>query len=466
VTLDLKEYPVLVVDDEEDNLVAFDLNFADDFTLRTASSGAQALEILAKEPVAVLVVDQRMPGMTGTELLARAAEVAPDAIGILLTAYRDIDVIIAALHSGRVYRYLQKPWDPREVEVVLRQAIERYALQAENRRLHRRLEELTAYLGEEVDSRYNFGEMVGQSPRLKEVIETLRKVAPTRSTVLITGESGTGKELAARAIHHLSSRKDGPFVRVNLAALTPTLIESELFGHEKGAFTGALAQKLGRFELAHEGTLFLDEIGDLPLETQIKLLRVIQEREFERVGGSRTVQVDVRIVAATNQKLEELVAAGRFREDLYYRIRVFPIHVPPLRERREDIPLLANHFLEKFGPVVGRFLDGIEPEALARLTAYRWPGNVRELENAIERALILAEGDRLAARDFSFLETEGQAPALPPNASLDDVLGSMERQQLTDALARHDGSVSAVARELGINRTTLYYRLKKYGLMP
>ncbi len=466
MTLDLKEYPVLVVDDEEDNLVAFDLNFADDFTLRTASSGAQALEILAKEPVAVLVVDQRMPGMTGTELLARAAEVAPDAIGILLTAYRDIDVIIAALHSGRVYRYLQKPWDPREVEVVLRQAIERYALQAENRRLHRRLEELTAYLGEEVDSRYNFGEMVGQSPRLKEVIETLRKVAPTRSTVLITGESGTGKELAARAIHHLSSRKDGPFVRVNLAALTPTLIESELFGHEKGAFTGALAQKLGRFELAHEGTLFLDEIGDLPLETQIKLLRVIQEREFERVGGSRTVQVDVRIVAATNQKLEELVAAGRFREDLYYRIRVFPIHVPPLRERREDIPLLANHFLEKFGPVVGRFLDGIEPEALARLTAYRWPGNVRELENAIERALILAEGDRLAARDFSFLETEGQAPALPPNASLDDVLGSMERQQLTDALARHDGSVSAVARELGINRTTLYYRLKKYGLMP
>jgi DNA-binding NtrC family response regulator len=411
VALDYTKYPILVVDDEEDNLVAFEMNFAERFTVLTASSGAQALDILRGQRVSVMVVDQRMPGMNGTELLAGAVAVAPDAIGILLTAYRDIDVIITALHSGRVYRYLQKPWDPREVEVVLRQAIERHALVAENRQLTRRLQELSNHLGQEVDSQYNFGEMVGDSTRLREVQEVIKKVAPTRATVLISGESGTGKELAARAIHHQSSRKQGPFIRVNLGALPATLLESELFGHEKGAFTGAVAQKLGRFELAQGGTLFLDEIGDLPPETQVKLLRVLQEKEFERVGGTETVPVDVRVVAATNKNLDDLVQKGAFREDLYYRIRVFPIEMPSLRDRRSDIPILAQHFLRRFAGACG------------------------------------------------------PRPLLPPNATLDDVLGSMEKHQLLDALERNTGSVSAMARELGINRTTLYYRLKKYGLM-
>jgi DNA-binding NtrC family response regulator len=464
VALDYRRYPILVVDDEEDNLVAFEMTFGDTFKLLTASSGELALEILRKETVSVMVVDQRMPGMTGTELLAGASAIAPDAVGILLTAYRDIDVIISALHSGRVYRYLQKPWDAREVEVVLRQAIERHAMVAENRQLNRRLQELSNYLGREVDSRYNFGEMVGDSAPLAEVQSVIRKVAPTKATVLISGESGTGKELAARAIHHQSSRKSGPFVRVNLAALSATLLESELFGHEKGSFTGAIAQKLGRFELAHGGTLFLDEIGDLPLETQIKLLRVLQEKEFERVGGTETVQADVRLIAATNKDLEELVQKGTFREDLYYRVRVFPIEMPPLRDRVDDIPTLAHHFLHQLSGGDGSTVE-LGPDSLARLTAYHWPGNVRELENAMERALILAEDGIVRAEDLAFLDVDRRQPKLPLNASLDVVLGTMEKHQLQEALARHDGSVSAMARELGLNRTTLYYRLKKYGLM-
>jgi DNA-binding NtrC family response regulator len=464
VALDYRRYPILVVDDEEDNLVAFEMTFGDTFKLLTASSGELALDILRKETVSVMVVDQRMPGMTGTELLAGVSAIAPDAVGILLTAYRDIDVIISALHSGRVYRYLQKPWDAREVEVVLRQAIERHAMVAENRQLNRRLQELSNYLGREVDSRYNFGEMVGDSAPLLEVQTVIRKVAPTKATVLISGESGTGKELAARAIHHQSSRKSGPFVRVNLAALPATLIESELFGHEKGSFTGAIAQKLGRFELAHGGTLFLDEIGDLPLETQIKLLRVLQEKEFERVGGTETVQADVRLIAATNKDLEELVQQGTFREDLYYRVRVFPIEMPPLRDRLDDIPTLAHHFLHQLSGGDGTTVE-LGPDSLARLTAYHWPGNVRELENAMERALILAEDGIVRAEDLAFLDVDRRQPKLPLNASLDVVLGTMEKHQLQEALARHDGSVSAMARELGLNRTTLYYRLKKYGLM-
>jgi transcriptional regulator with PAS, ATPase and Fis domain len=289
-------------------------------------------------------------------------------------------------------------------------------------------------------------------------------VAPTRATVLISGESGTGKELAARAIHHQSSRKQGPFIRVNLGALPATLLESELFGHEKGAFTGAVAQKLGRFELAQGGTLFLDEIGDLPPETQVKLLRVLQEKEFERVGGTETVPVDVRVVAATNKNLDDLVQKGAFREDLYYRVRVFPIEMPSLRDRRSDIPILAQHFLRRFAGACGP-ATALDPDAVARLTAYNWPGNVRELENAMERALILSEDGHVRAEDLAFLEVEGPRPLLPPNATLDDVLGSMEKHQLLDALERNTGSVSAMARELGINRTTLYYRLKKYGLM-
>jgi len=455
----------MIVDDEEHNLAAFDLNFGDDFTLVTAGSGKEALELLESQRVAIFVVDQRMPGMTGLEFLARAREVSPDSIAMLLTAYRDLEVTVEALNTNLVYRYVQKPWDYREMSVILRQLVELYAIQEENRTLARRMEELNRYLGREVDSQYNHGEIIGESNPLALLMETISKVAPTNSTILISGESGTGKELAARAIHNSSLRAPGPFVRVNLAALSPSIIESELFGHEKGAFTGAVRQKLGRFELAHNGTLFLDEIGDLPPEIQIKLLRVIQEREFERVGGAETVQVDVRLIAATNKDLSSLVAAGVFREDLYYRVNVFPIEVPPLRERKEDIRLLARHFAARFAPAAGKETAEVTQSALEVLVAYDWPGNVRELENAVERAIILAEGQQITADDLSFLAPAREVAAAPSSdGRLPQLLGNIERQQLEEAMAKHGGSVSRVARELGINRTTVYYRLKKHGL--
>ena len=466
MTLDYLKYPVMIVDDEEHNLEAFDLNFGDDFTLLTARGGDKALKLLQGNDVAVFVVDQRMPGMTGMEFLAGAREHSPHSIAMLLTAYRDLEVTVEALNSGLVYRYVQKPWDYREMSVILRQLVELFAVQEENRRLVRRMAELNRYLEREVAGQYNHGEIIGESAPLVQLMETISKVAPTRSTILISGESGTGKELAARAIHNTSPRAQGPFVRVNLAALSPTIIESELFGHEKGSFTGAVRQKFGRFELAHNGTLFLDEIGDLPPEIQIKLLRVIQEREFERVGGAETVQVDVRLIAATNQNLTELVAAGTFREDLYYRVNVFPIEVPPLRERKEDIPLLAAHFAASFAPGTGKETRDVASSALEVLLGYDWPGNVRELENAVERAMILAEGHEITAQDFSFLVPAG-TPRSEKQAEgkLPQLLDNIERRQLQEAMEKHHGSVSRVARELGLNRTTVYYRLKKHGLI-
>ncbi|MBM4320503.1 MAG: sigma-54-dependent Fis family transcriptional regulator, partial [Deltaproteobacteria bacterium] len=385
-------HAVLYVDDERDNLDAFRFSFRRDFEVHTALGGEPALELLRELDAAVLVVDQRMPGMTGIELLSKAKELRSEAVGIILTAYTDIEVLIQALNSNLVYRYMTKPWDSKEMRVVLRQAVERHVLFRENRRLLARLEELNAYLTGEIRERFRPGRIIGRSAALQRVLEAVGSVAPAGTTVLIRGESGTGKELFARALHENSPRANRPFIRVACAALSPGVLESELFGHEKGAFTGAHERKPGRFELADGGTLFLDEVGDLAEGTQVKLLRVLQEREFERVGGTRTLKMDVRVVAATHRNLEALVAQGQFREDLYYRLNVFPILLPPLRERREDIPLLADHFLERFSCQLGREVLALCPEAMQALLAYSWPGNVRELENLIERAVILARG--------------------------------------------------------------------------
>jgi DNA-binding NtrC family response regulator len=483
--IDWKDYSVLVVDDETDNLDAFRFNFRRLFTLCTATSGQQALQILKRQEVAVLVTDQRMPGMTGVELLDRAKDLQPSILGILLTAYRDVDVVIDALHLGHVFRYISKPWDSREMQAVIQQAVEHYHLRKENRRLQARLEQYAGYLAMEAHGAFNFGQIVGEAEPFKQVLTRVEQVAPTSSSVLLRGETGTGKELVAHAIHINSPRHDKPFVKVNCAALAPGVLESELFGHEQGSFTGAMTRRLGRFELADGGTLFLDEVGDLPMEVQIKLLRVLQEKEFERIGGHETIRTDVRVISATNRNLEELIAQGRFRQDIYYRLNVFPITLPPLRERVEDIEYLVKHFLEKFHRTTGKRIDTIEPEAMARLKSYEWPGNVRELENVIERALIVAPkniltvaclefgpapvpADRMGATPSRASELPSARPPSPLRASastpLNEQLKNQEQTEIVKAIETTSGNIAAAARALGLNRSTLYYRLRKYGL--
>jgi DNA-binding NtrC family response regulator len=509
--LDLQSLPVLLVDDEPDNLDAFRFNFRKSFRILTAQSGTEGLAILQQERVAVLVTDQRMPRMTGLEFLARARAIAPDAVPIILTAYTDVDVLIEAINLGHVYRYITKPWDAKEVRGILLQALERYHLRAENSRLSEQLQQYAGYLNQEWHGAFNFGQLVGNSQVLKASLHRAEQVARTHATVLLRGESGTGKELVAHAIHINSPREGKPFVRVNCAALAGGVLESELFGHERGSFTGAMSRHPGRFELADGGTLFLDEIGDLPMDVQVKLLRVLQERTFERVGGTETLRVDVRIISATHRNLEALVAEGKFREDLYYRLNVFPIVLPPLRERIDDIPLLCQHFLEKWRHHSSGRVTGIDSAALEMLLQYSFPGNVRELENLIERALILASGPEIGVSELEFSRPGGRrpqnplpapaapapvpaaapavAPSPPPppaapaapatpvvaepspsgpslaSRSLADRLSEQERAEILLAIERSDGNIAAAARLLGINRSTLYYRLRKHDLL-
>ena len=473
--MDLHSFPILVVDDEQDNLDAFRFNFRKLFTLQTATGAAEALELLSQTDFAVVVTDQRMPAQTGIELLKQAAQIRPDAVGIIVTAYTDVEVLIEAVNMGQVYRYISKPWDSREVKAVLTQAVERFYLHRENQRLTEQLRQYAGYLDYQSHSAFDFGNIVGASEPLKQVLTRVEQVATTKATVLLRGETGTGKEMVARAIHLNSDRSEMPFVAVNCAALPTELLESELFGHEKGSFTGAIAQRKGRFELADGGTLFLDEIGDLPMAVQVKLLRVLQEREFDRVGGTAPIKVDVRLISATNRDLEQLVEASGFRQDLYYRLNVFPITLPPLRERGDDIVLLAEHFLDKFARMHGRPQLSIAPDARAALAVYPWTGNVRELQNIIERALIVAGGSCIEAADLEFgTAARVAAPAAEPGAggsesreaanSLRGRLEEEERESISRAIAGSGGNIAAAARALGINRSTLYFRIKKLGL--
>jgi Nif-specific regulatory protein len=482
-----KDYPILIVDDEQDNLDAFRFNFKRSFTILCAQSGDEALELLREHEVGVIITDQRMPRMTGLELLQQVAKVRPDTVGIILTAFTDVDVLVDAINLGHIYRYITKPWEAKEVRGVLMHAIERYALQRENQRLMAQLREYTGYLNQEIHGAFDFGNIIGDSPALREVLAKVEQVAPTSSTVLLRGETGTGKELVAHAIHINSPRENRPFVRVNCAALAPGVLESELFGHEKGAFTGAVSQRPGRFELADGGTLFLDECGDLPMEVQIKLLRALQEREFERVGGTQTIKVDVRVISATNRDLEQMIEQGKFREDLYYRLNVFPIHLPPLRDRLADIPTLVTHFMAKFARSGMAESPGVTHAALGKLRSYSWPGNVRELENIIERAMILARGIEIGAEHLDFGRRvqnvtppggtpNGYAEAVsPPDESAATLIGDeskplserlldSERREIMAAVEKSNSNIAGAARMLGINRSTLYYRMRKHGL--
>jgi two-component system response regulator AtoC len=481
-----KDYPILIVDDEQDNLDAFRFNFKRSFNILCAQGGDEALELMREHDVAAIITDQRMPRMTGLQLLQQAATIRPDAVGIILTAFTDVDVLVDAINLGHIYRYITKPWEAKEVRGVLTHAIERFALQRENQRLMEQLREYTGYLNQEIHGAFDFGNIIGDSPALREVLEKVEQVAPTSSTVLLRGETGTGKELVAHAIHINSPRENRPFVRVNCAALAPGVLESELFGHEKGAFTGAVSQRPGRFELSDGGTLFLDECGDLPMEVQIKLLRALQEREFERVGGNQTIKVDVRVISATNRDLERMIEQGKFREDLYYRLNVFPIHLPPLRDRLDDLPALVTHFITKFARSGMTQSPGMAQAALAKLGRYSWPGNVRELENIIERAMILARGREIGAEHLDFgrrahspSPPRGVPVAAPEAVAADDLAAPLggdesrplsarlldsERREIMAAVEKCNSNIAGAARLLGINRSTLYYRMRKHGL--
>ena len=414
----------------------------------TAENGHQALDLIKKEGVEIVLADMVMPGMDGLELLRKIKEISPHIGVLIITAYGSIPAAITAIKEG-AWDFIEKPFCPERVESVIQNLAEHQRLLKENISLRQRLKE-----------RYRFEDIIAKSHKMQQILEMVQTVAQSNATVLITGESGTGKELIARAIHNLSPRREKPFVAVSCAALPETLLESELFGHEKGAFTGAIAQRKGRFELAHQGTLFLDEIGEISANIQVHLLRVLEDKEFTRVGGTQPIKVDVRLISATNKNLEEAVARGEFRDDLYYRLNVVAIRLPPLRERREDIPLLAQHFLEKFAQENQKMGLEFSPDALDFLLKYEWPGNVRELENAVERAVVLAQNSLITAADLS---PQGYpSPAKTPSSR--ESLEDLEKRHILNVLLETGGNCSQAAKILGITRTTLYNKIKRYGL--
>jgi len=428
-----------------------------------AARGEEGLsQLKTSGEVDFVITDLRMEGMDGVEVMRQVQKRDPDAPIMIITAFGTVETAVEAMKLG-AFDFLTKPFAPEVVRLKVERALELAA----SRRARRRLEAQNEYLKGEAEGRYRFAELVGGSENMQRVFRTVEKVAPTDSSVFIAGESGTGKELVARACHNLSKRASGPFIKVNCGALTETLLESELFGHEKGAFTGAVKTKLGRFELADGGTLFLDEIGDVPLSMQVKLLRVLQEQEFERVGGEQTIKVNVRVVSATHKNLDEEVAAGRFRQDFYYRLHVVPLLLPPLRERREDIPLLVQHFIEKLAAKTNPSVRGMADDALGRLMAYGWPGNVRELENAIEQALVFADGTSIGVPALpAFLQgAEGDEKLeVPREMSLPDILEDLERQLILKAYRKAGGVKTETARLLGIKTSALYYKLDKYKI--
>jgi two-component system NtrC family response regulator/two-component system response regulator HydG len=447
---------IIVIDDEVNAVTALETLLREDgYDVACAHDARTGLQLLEKEEPDVVLTDLRMPGMDGIELLAKVKQVRPETMVLLMTAYGTVKTAVKAMKLG-AEDYLGKPIDVEELEVVLAKTIEKKRLLEETHALRARL-----------DQKYRMENLVGESPEMLGVFKTIRQVAPSSSSVLLLGESGTGKELFAQALHQNSPRKNKPFVRVACAALPETLLESELFGHEKGSFTGALYSRAGRFEAADGGTLFLDEIGDISPTVQVKLLRFLEEREFERVGGNRTYKVDVRIVAATHRDLQKKLEDGSFREDLYYRMNVIEIRIPALRERTGDIPLLASHFLQKYAEANGKDLKGISDEALALMLCHHWPGNVRELENAMERAVVLADVPVLQPVHFPTLRRLGTETTAArgagtgvtiPGSTLDEI----EREAILRTLESVGGSTSRAASMLNISPRKIQYKIKEY----
>ncbi len=451
---------VLVVDDKENMLKLFAKILGEGYELSTASDGGRALALVGAQEFDVVVTDLRMPDADGFEVLKAVKARAPDTEVVMMTAYATVADAVEAMKQG-AYDYLTKPFDPDAAALVVARAVER-----------KRLREQAASLRRELEGVFSFHNLVGKSPAMREVYRLLEQAAGLDITVLLTGETGTGKELAARAIHYHSGRKERRFVPVNCGALPAELVESELFGHARGSFTGATGAKAGLFEEASGGTLFLDEVGELPLPVQVKLNRALQEREIRRVGDNAPIEVDVRVIAATHRDLKAEAAAGRFREDLFYRLHVFPVRLPPLRERREDVPLLAGHFLEKHARAFRREVSGFTPEAVRTLTGYPWPGNVRELENAVERAVAVAAGPEVDVRDLppELKGTpEGALPAevlarMPYREVVESARDRVSREYLVALMREFGGNVTRAAERAGVERESLHRLLKRYGI--
>jgi DNA-binding NtrC family response regulator len=457
---------ILIVEDEPKMLRLLELNLADDgYTTRTASTAENGLKILASDRVDLVLSDVKLPGMNGLEFLQAVKRINAAIPVVMMTAYGTVETAVEAMKDG-ASDFVLKPFSIEEIKLIVRKELE-------VRRLHEENRELKEALGR----RYQFDNIVANSPGMQEVLATVEQVAPTSATVLLGGESGVGKDMIARAIHQHSRRVNGPFIKINCTAIPENLLESELFGYEKGAFTGATTAKPGKFELADKGTIFLDEIGDMAGSLQVKLLRVLQEREFERLGGTRTIKVDVRVVAATNQDLRAALEQGTFREDLYYRLNVVPISIPPLRHHKEDIPYLVDHFIKSFAESSGKAIAGIAPEAMKLLVDFHWPGNVRELENIIERAVVMANGPKIEVGDIRLdiarpsgvrsgldaqaVAADGSAlPLLPAGLTLEQ----FEDKLIQEALQRAGGNKSQAARLLGLSRNALRYRLSKIGV--
>ena len=438
---------VLVVDDEAMVCLAL-TNWLEEenYFARAVEDGPQAVKAVQEENWDIVLLDLRMPGMDGMEVLKQVKEIAPQTVVIMMTAYASIPGAVQAMKEG-AYDYIVKPLDVDQLTLMLKRIVEHQQLITENILLRKRLTE-----------QYEFEDIIGRSEAMQEVFSMIKAVTDTNATVLITGETGTGKELVARAIHSNSSQRYGPFVATSCGALPETLLESELFGYEKGAFTGADRAKKGRFELANEGTLFLDEVGDISMKTQIKLLRVLQEKSFSRLGGTEQIKVDVRLISATNRDLVAAIEEGSFRSDLYYRLNVVSIQLPPLRERIDDVPLLAAHFINKYNVEFNKKFDRVDRKAMDFMMDYHWPGNVRELENVIERALVIDQGPQVKVNHLPFCNIE--SPPTEEPQSLQEV----EKIHIEKMLQRNDWNIAKTARLLSIDRSTLHKKIKKFGL--
>lgn len=450
---------ILVVDDELNmRLVLKAMLEKENYEVATAFNGLKALDILATSEVAVVVTDLKMPGLDGMGLLEKVVSDYPSTPVIIITAHGTIDTAVDALKKG-AFDYITKPFEQDDLKNVINKAFKTRLLN----------EDELVLSPDEIDRH----EIIGSSKSMAEIFDTIKKVAPTTTTILITGETGTGKELVANAIHRNSTRKNDPFIKINCSAISENLIESELFGYERGAFTGAISRKPGRFELAHKGTLFLDEVGDIPKEMQVKLLRVIQDHEFERVGGLQTIKVDVRLIAATNRNLLQDVKEGNFRADLYYRLNVVPVHLSPLRERKEDINLLTDYFKDKFNTKLNRKIKDIDSRVRELLLNYSWPGNIRELENLIERLILMARGDSILLEDIpAELKSQDDTAAIfrpeDHKKSFKNIIKSktaeIEKQMIIKVLEKCDGNITKAAMWLGLSRRGLHLKMEKYNL--